>query len=87
MHCFPRINNRGPDVACHCHTIALAIAPYLKVSDVGEEEADKGECQGPLRDGADDVRSIALSERGRGCYCHRNIHTPTHTGAKVLPPD
>lgn len=33
---------------------------YLKVSDVGEEEADEGEGQRPFRDGADDVSGVTL---------------------------
>lgn len=35
---------------------------YLKVSDVGEEEAEEGEGQGPLGHGADDVSRVALGE-------------------------
>lgn len=35
---------------------------YLKISDVGEEEADEGEGQTPLWYGADDVSSVTLKQ-------------------------
>lgn len=35
---------------------------YLEISDVGEEEADEGEGQRPLRHSADHVSRVALKK-------------------------
>lgn len=36
---------------------------YLKISDVGEEEADEGEGQTPFRHRADNMSCVALKNR------------------------
>lgn len=36
---------------------------YLKIPDVGEEEAEEGESQRPLRHCADDMSSVTLKKR------------------------
>lgn len=41
---------------------------YLKISDVGEEEADEGEGQTPFRHCADNVRRVALKNMMLKCF-------------------
>lgn len=42
---------------------------YLKISDVGEEEADEGGGQRPFRHCADDMRRVALKNMTFGTKC------------------
>lgn len=45
---------------------------YLKISDVGEEEADEGEGQKPFRDCADNVSRVTLKEKEDKLECCGN---------------
>lgn len=42
---------------------------YLKISDVGEEEADEGGGQRPFRHCADDMSRVALKNMTFGTKC------------------
>lgn len=42
------------------------VLEYLEIPDVGEEEAEEGEGQRPLRHRADDVSCVALEKAPRG---------------------
>ena len=61
-HCFFNLLAGDEEWLTHDHLHKGVLTVYLEVSDVGEEEADKGKRKRPFRDGADDVSSVALKD-------------------------